>query len=209
MSANLQMMTSKVRCGAIKTWSIFSQDSQKLHPIVHSLGRDMGHLLCGPTLIHIRPQSLQWCMQYQVIFNHVITAPDCMLWTRNILILSWPLDILWGPLYDKSAVVSVKSWPWTGPQFKLPIHIMLSVFWSYQHILVDSHDPVPSHNTNKNKHPPGSIFPGMYCVVCFCMDWIAATLWEWKQDIPQGSCFSKCKITPGMLVHFYHLKILL
>ena len=49
----------------------------KRHPIICWLGWGMGCLLWVQILIDILLQSLQWCIQYNVILDHVITAPDC------------------------------------------------------------------------------------------------------------------------------------
>ena len=48
----------------------------KIHPIAHSLGWAMGCILCIQTVIYTLSQSMQWCMQYHVILDHVITAID-------------------------------------------------------------------------------------------------------------------------------------
>ena len=46
--------------------------------IARPWGRDMRCLLWIQPLIYILPQFLQWCMQYHVILDRVITALDCM-----------------------------------------------------------------------------------------------------------------------------------
>ena len=56
----------------------FLQNHRKRHPIAHPLGWDMGCLLWIKTYIHILPLSLQWCVQYHVILDHVIMALDCI-----------------------------------------------------------------------------------------------------------------------------------
>ena len=56
----------------------FLQNPHRRHPIARPLGRGMGCLLCVQTLICILPQSLQWCIQNCVIFDHVMTARDSM-----------------------------------------------------------------------------------------------------------------------------------
>ena len=56
----------------------FLPNSPKIHPISHLLGWGMGCILWVQTLIYTLPQSLQWCMQYHVILDCIITAPDCM-----------------------------------------------------------------------------------------------------------------------------------
>ena len=55
----------------------FLQNHHKRHPIARPLGRDMGFLLWVQTYIHIPPQSPQWCVQYHIILDRVITALDC------------------------------------------------------------------------------------------------------------------------------------
>ena len=55
------------------------QNHHKRHPIARPLGRVMRYLLWVQTLIEILAQSLQWCVQYHVISECVITALDCML----------------------------------------------------------------------------------------------------------------------------------
>ena len=46
-------------------------------PLSHPNGWYMGCLLVIQILIYILLQSLQWCTQYHVILDCVITAPDC------------------------------------------------------------------------------------------------------------------------------------
>ena len=62
----------------------FLQIHHKRHPIARPLGRGMGCLLLIGIYIQILPQSLQWCVQYHVILDRVITALDC-----NIMIPQW------------------------------------------------------------------------------------------------------------------------
>ena len=45
----------------------FLKHSHKIHTMARPLGRNIGCLLCAPTLIYIWSQSLQWCMQYHAI----------------------------------------------------------------------------------------------------------------------------------------------
>ena len=57
----------------------FLPNSHKRHPIAHPLGPGMGYILWVQTMIYTLPQSLQWCMQYHVILDCVVTAFDCIL----------------------------------------------------------------------------------------------------------------------------------
>ena len=50
----------------------------KRHPIPRPNGQVMGCLLCIQILIFILPHSLHWCVQYDVMLDTVITAPDCI-----------------------------------------------------------------------------------------------------------------------------------
>ena len=54
----------------------FLRCPHKIRPIARPLGRGMGCILWVQTVIYTPPQSLQWCMQYRVILDRVITAPD-------------------------------------------------------------------------------------------------------------------------------------
>ena len=65
--------TMRCRCNAVN----FLQNHHKIHPMARPLGRDMGCLLCVQILIYILRQSPQWCVQYNVTLDHIITAPDC------------------------------------------------------------------------------------------------------------------------------------
>ena len=51
---------------------------QQRHPIARPLGRGMGCLLWIQALIDILPRFLQWCVQYLVILDRVLTALDCI-----------------------------------------------------------------------------------------------------------------------------------
>ena len=55
----------------------FLWNPYKRHPIAYWLGWGMGCLLWVQILIDILLQSLQLCIQYSVILDRVITAPDC------------------------------------------------------------------------------------------------------------------------------------
>ena len=57
----------------------FLKNPHKRHPIAHPLGRDMGCFFWIQTLIYIMSQWVQWCMQYHLILDRIITAPDCIL----------------------------------------------------------------------------------------------------------------------------------
>ena len=50
---------------------------RKLHPIARPLGRCIGCILWVQTVIYTLLQSPQWCMQYHVILDRVVTALDC------------------------------------------------------------------------------------------------------------------------------------
>ena len=56
----------------------FLQNPHNIHPIAHPWGRGMGCILWAQIVIYTLPQSLQWCMQYHVILDRVITALDCL-----------------------------------------------------------------------------------------------------------------------------------
>ena len=56
----------------------FLPNPYKIHPVAHPVGQDMGCILWVQTQICALPQSLQWCIPYHAIFNHVITAHDCI-----------------------------------------------------------------------------------------------------------------------------------
>ena len=56
----------------------FLQTFHKRHPRACPLRWDIGSLLCVQIQIYILPQSLQWCVQYNVILDCVITAPNCL-----------------------------------------------------------------------------------------------------------------------------------
>ena len=56
----------------------FLQNIYKRHPIARPSGRGMWCLLWVQPLIDILPHFLQWCVQYHVILDHVITALDCI-----------------------------------------------------------------------------------------------------------------------------------
>ena len=64
----------------------FLLNSHKINPIAHPLGQGMGYILWVKTPGHTLPQSLQWCMQYHAIFEHIITALDriWMSWFKDI-----------------------------------------------------------------------------------------------------------------------------
>ena len=55
----------------------FSQNFHKKHQIARLIERDMGCLWCVQIMIDILPQSLQRYVQYHVILDCFITAPDC------------------------------------------------------------------------------------------------------------------------------------
>ena len=46
----------------------------------------MGYLLSVLPLVYVLPQSLQCHMDYHVLCNHGITAPDCIIWNLNEMI---------------------------------------------------------------------------------------------------------------------------
>ena len=46
----------------------------KIHPIPRPLGRGMGCILWVQTMIYTLPHSPQWCKQYYVILDRIITA---------------------------------------------------------------------------------------------------------------------------------------
>ena len=55
----------------------FIQDIHERHPIACPPGWGFGCLLWVQLVINILPQFLQWCVQYHVMLDHVITALDC------------------------------------------------------------------------------------------------------------------------------------
>ena len=55
--------------------------------IAHQSGRDMRCLLWVLSLRYVLPLSLSCCMQYYVIFNDVITRPDCTLYMTVALLV--------------------------------------------------------------------------------------------------------------------------
>ena len=67
----------------------FLKTPHKRHPIACPLGQDMGCLLWIEPLIYILSQSVQWCMQYHLILDCVIMAPDCSYETSKELCLTW------------------------------------------------------------------------------------------------------------------------
>ena len=56
----------------------FSEKASSKTPHSSKLWRDMGCLMWVETLNYILSQSVQWCMQYRLILDCVITAPDCI-----------------------------------------------------------------------------------------------------------------------------------
>ena len=60
----------------------FLPNSHKIHHLARPLGRGMGFIVWVPTVIYTQPQSLELYMQYHVILNRVITAPDCIVLQR-------------------------------------------------------------------------------------------------------------------------------
>ena len=56
----------------------FIQNSYKRHIIARPLGRGMVCLLWIQSLIYILSSSLQSCMQYIVILDHIITELNCI-----------------------------------------------------------------------------------------------------------------------------------
>ena len=60
----------------VMTWSVFCKTFTKYIPYLAQWGQNMGCILWVQTLIYTLPQSLQWCILYHVIFDHVITALD-------------------------------------------------------------------------------------------------------------------------------------
>ena len=86
--------------GAVITWLFFLKIPRETHPIARQLRHGMGCLLCAPTLICILPQSLWWWMQYHVILDRVITAPDSICkWhiPRQLLVCNvvWVFTLLY------------------------------------------------------------------------------------------------------------------
>ena len=64
------------QCGAVIMWSIFSKNIHEKHRIARLSGRGMGCLLWAQPLIDILSKFLQWCVEYHVISNRIITALD-------------------------------------------------------------------------------------------------------------------------------------
>ena len=56
----------------------FLQSHHKIHPIACPLGWGMGCLLWVQYLIYILYQSPQWCAQYRVILDCIITTLECI-----------------------------------------------------------------------------------------------------------------------------------
>ena len=75
-------------------WRHHVPNPHKIHLIARPLQRGMGCSLCVLTVVYTLYQSLQWCMQYHVILDCVITALDCIwqIWcvawgvTKNVLL---------------------------------------------------------------------------------------------------------------------------
>ena len=61
------------------------ENSHNRHPIARPLGKCMGVSIISKTLIYVMPESLPYCTKYHVIFNHIITALDCICRDRNQL----------------------------------------------------------------------------------------------------------------------------
>ena len=59
----------------------FLPNHHKIHLIAHPIERGMGCILCAQTVVYTLHQSLQWCMQYHVILDCVITTLDC-IWQK-------------------------------------------------------------------------------------------------------------------------------
>ena len=68
---------------AVITWSIFSKISQKT-PHSSPLRERYEVFFCGFSLCVILCLSLQWCMQYLVILDCVITELDCICYLNTI-----------------------------------------------------------------------------------------------------------------------------
>ena len=80
-SSNYVEITMRCRHNA----DIFFQNHHKSHAIPSRSGRAMGCLLWLKTLIRVLTQSRQWCVQYRVILDRVITALHCiMYWSIKI-----------------------------------------------------------------------------------------------------------------------------
>ena len=62
-----------MQCDFIIKWLLFF----KRHPIARPSWRGMGCLVLVRSLFYILPWSLQWCMQYRVILDRIISALDC------------------------------------------------------------------------------------------------------------------------------------
>ena len=87
----------------------FRPNPHKIHPIAHPLGRGMGCILRVKTVIYTLPQSLQWCVQYHVIFYRVID------WIKYFCKTRWAPCWSHEPCYlgRINLVVSLgASWPW-------------------------------------------------------------------------------------------------
>ena len=63
----------------------FLQNIHERHPVGCPSGRGMGCLLWVQLLIYILPHFQQWCVQYHVILDRVITTLHC-LWMNTVLI---------------------------------------------------------------------------------------------------------------------------
>ena len=74
-AGSTQDCTVRCHCNAVQ----FLQNIVKSHPIACPLGRGMGCLLSVQSLIDILSLFLQWCVQCDVILDHVITALDCSI----------------------------------------------------------------------------------------------------------------------------------
>ena len=57
----------------------FHLNPHEKYPIARPLERDMGCMMWVQTVIYILAQSMQWCIQYDVILDRVVSTLDCIL----------------------------------------------------------------------------------------------------------------------------------
>ena len=78
LSCECEDASHVLQCSVVITRQFFLQNTHNRHPIARPCWRDMGCLLRVQALINVLPRSLQWCMKYHVVLDHVITTLDCI-----------------------------------------------------------------------------------------------------------------------------------
>ena len=76
----------KIQCGAVKTRSNFHKNIHKRHPIARPLGI---RCLVDREFSWHSAQFVEWCAQYHVILDRVITAHDSMIPGPSIIEAEW------------------------------------------------------------------------------------------------------------------------